>query len=102
MAIEPTVENLSEAFGFVVSSAFETAIRAAIARSPEEPQSGLHKFGLTLGGPLYSFLGGSPQSLRTAQMPPEFFPFAVRPGKPDAYLGFVVDSPNMEGAAQST
>ena len=102
MAIEPTVENLSEAFGFTVSSAFEAAIRAAIARAPGEPHSGLYKFGLTLGGPLYSFLGGSPQSLRVAQMPPEFFPFAVRPGRPDAYIGFLVDSPSLEGPANTT
>lgn len=102
MAFEPTVENLSEAFGFHVSPAFEAAVRAAIARSPEEPASGLHKFGLTLGGPLYSFVGGSAQSLRCAQMPPEFFPFAVRPGRPDAYIGFVVDTPSLEGEPQTT
>lgn len=99
---EPTVEQLSEAFGFVVSPAFEAAIRAAIARDPAEPYHGLHKFGLTLGGPLYSFLGGSPQSLRGPQMPPEFFPFAVRAGRPAAYLGFLVDSPSLEGPANTT
>lgn len=102
MAIEPTVENLSEAFGFPVSPAFEAAIRAAIARSPQEPHSGLHKFGLTLGGPLYSFVGGSAQSLRAPQMPPEFFPFAVRPGQPDAYVGFLVDSPQHDGPPCTT
>jgi hypothetical protein len=102
MVMEPTVEDLSEAFGFLVSPAFEAAIRAAIARSPDSPHTGLHKFGLTLGGPLYSFLGGSAQSLRSAQMPPEFFPFAVRPGKPDAFIGFLVDSPSLEGPANTT
>lgn len=102
MAIDPTVENLSEAFGFTVSPAFEKAIRAAIARSPEQPNEGLGKFGLTLGGPLYSFLGGSAQSLRSAQMPPEFFPFAVRPGRPDAYIGFLVDAPTLESQANTT
>jgi hypothetical protein len=102
MAIDPSVDNLSEAFGFAVSPAFEAAIRAAIARSPSEPHAGLHKFGLTLGGPLYSFLGGSPQSLRGAQMPPEFFPFAVRPGRPNAFIGFLVDSPDLEGPANTT
>jgi hypothetical protein len=102
MASEPTVDSLSEAFGFNVSPAFQAAIRAAIARSPEDPQSGLHKFGLTLGGPLYSFVGGSAQSLRTTQMPPEFFPFAKRPGRPDAYIGFLVDSPTLEGPPNTT
>lgn len=102
MAIEPTVDNLSEAFGFNVSPAFEKAIRAAIARSPEEPHNGFHKFGLNLGGPLYSFLGGSPQSLRGAQMPPEFFPFAVRSTRPYAYIGFLVDAPQLEGPPNTT
>ena len=96
MELEPTVENLSEAFGFSVSSAFEAAIRAAIARSPQEPFKGLDKFGLTLGGPLYSFLGGSAQSLRCPQTPPEFFPFASRTGSPEVTIGFLVDSPSLD------
>ncbi len=102
MANELTVENLSEAFGFAVSPAFERAMKAAVARSPQEPHTGLHKFGLTLGGPLYSFLGGSAQSLRAPQMPPEFFPFAVRAGSPDAYVGFLVDAPSLEGPPVTT
>ncbi len=97
MEMEPTVENLSEAFGFLVSPAFERAIRAAMARSPDEPHQGLKKFGLHLGGPLYSFLGGSAQSLRTPQMPPEFFPFAVRRGEINVAVGFLVDAPSLEG-----
>lgn len=102
MANELTVENLSEAFGFAVSPAFEKAMKAAAARAPEEPHTGLHKFGLTLGGPLYAFLGGSPQSLRIPQMPPEFFPFAVRSGRPDTYIGFLVDSPSLESSPATT
>lgn len=102
MANELNVENLSEAFGFAVSPAFERAMLAAVARAPEEPHTGLSKFGLSLGGPLYSFLGGSAQSLRAPQMPPEFFPFAVRSGKPDAYLGFLVDSPSLESPPNTT
>jgi hypothetical protein len=35
-------------------------------------------------------------------MPPEFFPFAVRPGRPGAYIGFLVDSPTLEGPANTT
>ena len=102
MANELNVENLSEAFGFAVSPAFERAMTAAVARAPQEPHTGLSKFGLTLGGPLYSFLGGSAQSLRVPQMPPEFFPFAVRAGKPDTYLGFLVDKPSLEAAPATT
>ena len=98
MDMEVTVDNLSEAFGFRVSAGFEKAILAANARSPQEPHLGLSKFGLELGGPLYAFLGGgSAQSLRCPQMPPEFFPFAVRRSNPAAYLGFLVDHPDLEG-----
>jgi hypothetical protein len=98
MDVEISVETLSEAFGFTVSKGFEKAILAAVARSPETPHRGFDKFGLELGGPLYAFLGGSSaQSLRCPQMPPEFFPFAVRRAKPDIYVGFLVDHPNIEG-----
>ena len=84
MDMEVSVETLSEAFGFVVSEGFLKAIKAAHARSPEEPHKGLNKFGLELGGPLYGFMGGSSaQSLRCPQMPPEFFPFAVRRSRPN-------------------
>lgn len=102
MAYELTVENLSEAFGFAVSPAFEKAMKAAYARAADEPHTGLSKFGLTLGGPLYSFLGGSAQSLRAPQMPPEFFPFAVCAGTPAAYLGFLVDEPSLESPPNTT
>lgn len=102
MTLEPRVENLSEAFGFAVSPAFATAIRAAVARLPQEPHNGLYKFGLTLGGPLYAVLGGSAPSLRTVQMPPEFFPFAVKHGQTDAYIGFLVDAPCLDAPPQST
>jgi hypothetical protein len=98
MDMEVTVESLSEAFGFKVSEGFVAAIRAAKARSPEEPHLGLQKFGLELGGPLYAAVGGSSaQSLRCPQMPPEFFPFAVRRSSPDAYVGFLVDHPTPDG-----
>ncbi len=96
MELEPTIENLSEAFGFSVSSGFETAIRAAVARAPQEPYKGLDKFGLTLGGPLSRFVGGSAQSLRGPQTPPEFFPFASRTGSPEVTIGFLVDSPSLD------
>jgi hypothetical protein len=100
---EITIDNLSEAFGFKVSSGFKKAILAAIARSPETPHRGLNKFGLDLGGPLYAFLGGeSAQSLRCPQMPPEFFPFAVRRSNPNIYLGFLVDNPSLDGEANTT
>lgn len=103
MDTEVTVENLSEAFGFTVSQEFNRAILAAIARSPEAPHLGLQKFGLELGGPLYAFLGGdSAQSLRCPQMPPEFFPFAVRRSKPHAYVGFLVDNPSLESEPSTT
>lgn len=103
MDMEVTVDALSESFGFQVSTGFEKAILAARARSPKEPHLGLGKFGLELGGPLYALLGGSSaQSLRCPQMPPEFFPFAVRRGKPDAYVGFLVDHPSMEGEPHTT
>lgn len=103
MDTEVTVENLSEAFGFAVSPAFNRAILAAIARSPDTPHQGFQKFGLELGGPLYAFLGGqSAQSLRCPQMPPEFFPFAVRRSKPDVYVGFLVDNPSLESEPNTT
>ncbi len=101
MEIVPSVENLSEAFGFRVSPAFEAAVRAAIARKPQEPHRGLSEFGLQLGGPLFSFVGGSAQSLRTPRMPPEFFPFAVRRGEPDITIGFLVDAPVLDGPEQT-
>lgn len=103
MDSEITVENLSEAFGFQVSPGFNRAIQAAVARSPETPHEGFKKFGLHLGGPLYAFLGGdSAQSLRCPQMPPEFFPFAVRRSSPNIYIGFLVDNPSLEGEANTT
>lgn len=92
-----SVESLSEAFGFAVSEGFEKAIKAAVARDPSSPHKGFDKFGLELGGPLYACLGGSSaQSLRCPQMPPEFFPFAVRRSRPDIYVGFLVDEPSLE------
>lgn len=103
MDTDLTVENLSEAFGFAVSPAFNRAILAAVARSPETPHEGFKKFGLDLGGPLYAFLGGqSAQSLRCPQMPPEFFPFAVRRTKPGVFVGFLVDNPSLEGEPNTT
>ena len=103
MDMEASVETLSEAFGFVVSEGFLKAIKAAHARSPDEPHMGLNKFGLELGGPLYAFVGGSSaQSLRCPQMPPEFFPFAVRRSRPDVYVGFLVDHPDLEGEPATT
>lgn len=103
MDMEVSVETLSEAFGFVVSEGFLKAIKAAHARSPDEPHKGLDKFGLELGGPLYGFMGGSSaQSLRCPQMPPEFFPFAVRRSKPEVYVGLLVDHPSLEGEPNTT
>ena len=103
MDMEVSVETLSEAFGFLVSEGFEKAIKAAIARSPDEPHHGLSKFGLELGGPLFAAVGGSSaQSLRCPQMPPEFFPFAVRRSRPDIYVGFLVDNPTMDGEPRTT
>lgn len=96
MDVELNVENLSEAFGFSVSPAFEALIRSALEESAEAPCLGPRKFGLSLGGPLYSILGGSAQSLRCPRTPPEFFPFAVSRGRWDAYVGFVVDNPDLE------
>ena len=103
MDMDLTVDSLSEALGFKVSEGFVKAIKAAHARSPEEPHKGLDKFGLELGGPLYAFVGGgSAQSLRCPQMPPEFFPFAVRRSNPDIYVGFLVDHPDVEGEPNTT
>lgn len=103
MDMEVSIETLSEAFGFLVSTGFEKAIKAAIARAPDEPHRGLDKFGLELGGPLFGAVGGSSaQSLRCPQMPPEFFPFAVRRSQPDIYVGFLVDNPSLEGDANTT
>lgn len=96
MQSDLSVESLSEAFGFSISKEFVRAIEAAVARSPQEPSEGFEKFGLTLGGPLYCALGGSAQSLRCAQMPPEFFPFAVRRCQPNVYVGFFCDSPCLD------
>jgi hypothetical protein len=102
MDMDISVESLSEALGFKVTEGFVKAIRAAGARSPDEPYKGLDKFGLELGGPLYAFVGGgSAQSLRCPQMPPEFFPFAVRRSSPEIYVGFLVDHPNLEGEPNS-
>lgn len=97
MNVELNVENLSEAFGFSVSPAFESLIRSALEESAEAPCLGPSKCGLSLGGPLYSILGGSAQSLRCPRTPPEFFPFAVSRGRYDTYVGFVVDDPQLEG-----
>lgn len=97
MEIEISVETLSEALGFSISPAFQDLVSEAVSRSPEEPFLGSRELSLTLGGPLYSFIGGSAQSLRCPQVPPEFFPFAVRRGQYDAYVGFVVDNPTLEG-----
>lgn len=102
MASKPNQENLSESFGFAVSKAFEALVCDAITCAPEDPCSGLSRYGLTMGGPLYDFLGGSPQSLRTTRMPPEFFPFAVSSGKPSILLGFLVDAPSLEGTPNTT
>ena len=103
MDVEITEEALSEAFGFVVSKEFTKAILAAVARAPKAPHTGFSKFGLDLGGPLFAFLGGdSTRSLRCPQMPPEFFPFAVRRADPDIDVGFLVDHPLMEGPANTT
>lgn len=103
MDTELSVNSLSEAFGFRVSKEFKKALSAAEARSPEEPYKGFSKFGLELGGPLYAFVGGgSAQSLRCPQMPPEFFPFAVRRSDPDIYVGFLVDHPDLEGEPNTT
>lgn len=96
MPYEPTMDNLSEALGFRVSEGFANLISSAIASSPHDPQAGLSSFGLTLGGPFYTFVGGSPQSLRTTQTPPEFFPFAVAPGRTHTTIGFLVDNPSLE------
>lgn len=98
MDIDLTPENLSEAFGFAVSVEFVEMLKGLHECSPEEPHKGLAEFGLELGGPLYGFSGGgSGQSLRCPQMPPEFFPFAVRRSEPDIYVGFLVDDPRVEG-----
>ena len=96
MQSDLSVESLSQAFGFSISKEFVRAIQAAVARCPEEPSEGFEKFGLTLGGPLYCALGGSAQSLRCLQMPPEFFPFAVRRCEPNVYVGFFCDNPSLE------
>lgn len=99
--VEISVENLSEALGFCVSPEFETMIQEAVSSSPQEPRLGPDEFGLSLGGPLYSVLGGSAQSLRCHRTPPEFFPFAVRRCKLDTYVGFVVDNPSLEGESNT-
>src|SRR5690606_2300681 len=59
---------------------------------PEEPHRAFEPLGLTLGGPLYPFLGGVPLSLRLLETPPELFPFG-RMDRSEAHVGVVVDDP---------
>ncbi|MGE0490390.1 MAG: hypothetical protein AB7S38_14370 [Vulcanimicrobiota bacterium] len=94
MELEPNVENLTDAFGFRVPDAFVTLVKAALEQNPRAPHLAFALLGLELGGPLFPFLGGSPVSLREPQMPPEFFPFALRSGREPHYYGFVVDDPD--------
>ncbi len=95
MELEPSLKNLAEAFGFQVPTCMGELLDAAIKANPKAPHLAFASFGLELGGPLFPFVGGSPVSMRSPQMPPEFFPFAVRSGAQPHYFGFVADDPEV-------
>lgn len=94
MELDPTLENLSEAFGFSVPKTVQGMVEAALALDAKEPHRAFEALGIELGGPLFPFLGGSPCSLREPFTPPEFFPFACRTGDEVVHYGFVVDDPD--------
>jgi len=94
MDLEPTRENLSEAFGFQVPESLERLVRLALRLNAESPCRALEPLGVRLGGPLFPFLGGPPNSLRAPHTPPELFPFLMRAGQ-DVQVGYVMDAPEQ-------
>jgi hypothetical protein len=92
MDLEPTIENLSEAFGLQVPRSLAGLVQVALGRCPARPSTGLAPLRLVLGGALYGFVAGPLVSLRFPQTPPEMFPFAQLQGH-DTYYGLVIDDP---------
>ena len=95
--LDPTLENLSEAFGFPVPPSLAGLVRAACRLQPEDPARAFEALGLVLGGPLVPFVGGEDTPLRGVETPPELFPFALD-GR-GAHWGLVVDDP-QDGLAE--
>ncbi|MBI3928615.1 MAG: hypothetical protein HY319_23955 [Armatimonadetes bacterium] len=92
MDLEPTQENISEAFGFQVPPSLAMLVGLARRLRPEEPHRALEAIGIELGGPLFGFLGGQPTSMREPHTPPELFPFLYQPAW-QLHIGYVVDEP---------